>query len=112
MSPTLVNEARFGYTGFHNNLATDLANILNVDAQAGLGLLGPVPAFAWGVPNVTLSNGYTAFGDNIEGPYNNNDETFQGIETLSWTHGAHSVKHDDALANPDSGGVSATDLRA
>jgi outer membrane receptor protein involved in Fe transport len=91
-SPTLVNEARVGYNGFHNHLETDLANVLNVNAQAGLTLLTPIPAYAWGVPNVGISNGYTSFGDNIEGPYNNNDETFQGIDTLAWTHGAHSIK--------------------
>ncbi len=92
ISPTMVNEARVGYNGFHNQNATFLANTLDVDAQAGLGLLNPVPAFAWGVPNTGISNGYTSFGDNIEGPYNNNDETFQGIDTLSWTHGSHSLK--------------------
>jgi len=91
LSQTMVNEFRFGYSGFHNNNGPELAFKQDVASEVGLNLLSPVPAFAWGVPNVGIT-GFSSFGNNTDNPYDNNDHVFQWMDTLSWTRGKHSIK--------------------
>ena len=90
-SPTWVNEFRFGYNGFFNSYARELAYKRDIVKELGIPLLSdPVPA-AWGIPSISIS-GFSAFGDQTDGPYVTNDHTFQWIDNISWTHGTHSVK--------------------
>lgn len=91
LSPTKVNEFRFGYSGFHNNNGPDLAFKEDVTTNVGLKLLSPVPAFAWGVPNIGIT-GYSSWGNGTDNPYDNNDHVFQWIDSLSWIRGTHSIK--------------------
>jgi hypothetical protein len=93
LSPNLVNEARFGYSRFYNALTTlsgyttDVVSALNLPNLAG-GL--PV---TWGIPAVGFSgDGFSGFGDNTDGPYENKNNTTQFIDNLSWNKGKHSFK--------------------
>ena len=93
LSPSLVNEFRFGYLGFFNNFAPELANKTDVVKQLGLpGLLSDPAPEAWGIPQVNLSDGFSGFGNNADGPYATRDSIFQWVDDLSWTHGRHSFK--------------------
>ena len=93
LSPTLINEFRFGFLGFFNNYAPELANKTDVVKQLGLpGLLNDPPPAAWGIPSITLANGFSAFGNNTDGPYTTWDYIFQWVDDVSWTHGSHSIK--------------------
>jgi Carboxypeptidase regulatory-like domain len=96
LKPTLVNEFRFGYSGFSSSVLTQNAYKNDVISSLGIpNLLNPPPS-GWGIPQVvilgfnTSSSGY--LGDGLQGPFVTNDHTFQWIDGLSWTHGAHSFK--------------------
>ncbi|HLY62410.1 MAG TPA: TonB-dependent receptor, partial [Terriglobia bacterium] len=93
LSPTLVNEARFGFLNFYNNYAPELAGKTDVVKQLNLpGLLSDPAPPAWGVPNVTLGDGFSGFGNNTDGPYTTSDHILQVVDNISWTHGSHSFK--------------------
>jgi len=93
LSPSLVNEFRFGVLGFFNNYAPQLANITDVDKQLGLpGLLSDPAPTAWGVPSIGLANGFSGFGNNTDGPYTMWDYNFQWVDDVSWIRGSHSIK--------------------
>jgi hypothetical protein len=94
LSANLLNEARFGYSRFYNALST--LSAFNTDVVATLKLPNlPTsgPPVTWGIPSVTFSgDGFSAFGDNSDGPYENQNNTTQFIDNLSWTKGKHSLK--------------------
>ena len=76
LSPTKVNEARFGYNSLFNNITQQLAGIENVDAEIGV----PVKVTdknSWGIPNIQLSNNLTSFGNPTSSPFQINDKVFQ-----------------------------------
>ena len=92
-SPTLVNEARFGYTRLTNSLGTYSA--YNIDTVSALGIpnLQPGDPASWGVPFVSFAgNGFSAIGDTQDGPYVINDNTLQVVDNLSWVHGKHAFR--------------------
>ena len=91
LSPNIVNEARFGYSRFYNALTAIGAFNTDYVTQLNLPNLAPGPPVTWGIPSVTLSV-YSAFGDNSDGPYQNNNNTLQFIDNLSWNKGKHSFK--------------------
>jgi hypothetical protein len=93
LSPTLVNEARFGYTRLSNSLGTYSA--YNVDTVTALGVpnLQPGAPVSWGVPLASFAgDGFVAIGDTQDGPYFINDNTLQLVDNVSWTHGKHSLR--------------------
>jgi hypothetical protein len=97
-SPTLTNEFRAGYLGYHNANLSELAFKRNVNEELGLHLYWNPQPVAWGTPSVVIQ-GFTAppgstglFGDNIQAPWVADDHTFQWIDNLSWTRGNHSLK--------------------
>ena len=93
LSPNLLNEFRFGFLNFYNNYAPELANVTDVVKQLNLpGLLSDPAPPAWGVPNVGLGDGFSGFGNNTDGPYTTSDHIFQVVDSISWTHGKHSIK--------------------
>jgi len=93
LSPTILNEFRFGFLNFYNNFAPELAGITNVNTQLNLpGLLSTPASPAWGVPNVTLADGFSGFGNNTDGPYTTSDHILQVVDNISWTRGTHSFK--------------------
>jgi Carboxypeptidase regulatory-like domain len=93
LSPRLLNEFRFGFLNFYNNFAPELANVTDVIKQLNLpGLLSDPAPPAWGVPNVSLGDGFSGFGNNSDGPYTTSDHIFQVVDNISWIHGNHSFK--------------------
>ena len=87
-TPTLVNEARFGYTRFFNSIGTLLA--FNTDVVSDIGIPGQNPGapVTWGIPNVNFT-GFTGIGDTNDGPYANDNNTLQFVDKFSWVHGKH-----------------------
>ena len=90
-SPTIVNEARFGYTRFFNSIGTYLAYNTDVVDSLGIPNFTGGPPVSWGIPNVTLAN-YSSIGDSTDGPYANNNNTLQFIDNLSWIKGKHTFR--------------------
>ena len=91
VSPTVVNEFRFGYNYFFNTFGRELANVRDVNKELNIpGLMDP-PAEAWGIPQVAIT-GFSTFGDNTEGPYTNRNHAFEFNDNLSWIRGRHALK--------------------
>lgn len=94
ISPTIVNEARFGFNYFHNlnALQTTFNPAYDIEGQLGLQIGGPWTSFDNGVPGIIGITGYSNFGSNTEGPYNYRDADFNWVDGYSWIHGKHAVK--------------------
>jgi hypothetical protein len=90
-SPATVNEARFGYTKFYNSAGTELAFTRDVVSELGIPGLAGGPPVQWGIPSVGLST-YSGFGNDSEGPYENDNNSIQFIDNFSWVRGKHSFK--------------------
>ncbi len=92
ISPTMVNEARFGFNEFNNEVLTHFAYSQDISGQLGIkGLTTPSPS-TYGVPEIDFSNGLTSFGDSSNGPFINRNTTFQGLDALAITRGSHLLK--------------------
>lgn len=100
-SPTIVNEARFGYSHFFNSLGLLSAYTNNVVDTIGIpGLKGGAPS-TWGIPDMAFSQGpkgttpsiWQEIGDiGGDGPYVVTDPTWQIVDNLSWIKGKHSLR--------------------
>ncbi len=91
LSPSTVNEFRFGYNQFNNSTGRELAGIRDVNAELALpGIAAPPPA-AWGIPEIGLAP-YSGFGDSTEGPYVNNNHIYQFVDNFSWVRGKHTLR--------------------
>jgi hypothetical protein len=93
LGPTLVNEARFGYTRLSNSVGTYSA--YNADTVGGLGIpnLQSGEPVTWGVPNVVFTgDGFVGIGDSTDGPYFIDDNTLQLVDNVSWIHGKQSLR--------------------
>ncbi|HZT33468.1 MAG TPA: TonB-dependent receptor [Bryobacteraceae bacterium] len=90
LSASAVNEARFAWNQFNNDLAGYFANTRNV--QAGLGINGLFAAspLAYGVPAIDLGGGINSFGGVT--PWITRDDTFQFMDNFSLIRGRHSIK--------------------
>jgi len=92
-TPTLVNEARFGYSRFYNSIGTLLAFDTDVVSAVGIPNQKNGTPVTWGIPSVTFpGSGFTALGDTTEGPYANDNNTLQLLDKLSWIHGKHTFR--------------------
>lgn len=92
LSPTTVNEARFGYTKFYNTNGPELAFTRDVVGSLKIPGLNSGPPVQWGIPNVSLQGAYAGFGNSSEGPYENNNSSVQVIDNFSIIRGNHSLK--------------------
>jgi hypothetical protein len=100
-SPTVVNEARFGYSHFFNSLGLLSAYTNDVVDAIGIpGLKGGAPS-TWGIPDMAFSQGPTGTTPAIwqeigdiggDGPYVVTDPTWQIVDNLSWVKGKHSFR--------------------
>src|SRR5579862_727620 len=90
LSPSLVNEARFAWSQFNNDLAGFYANTTNVQATLGITGLTASSPLAYGIPAIGLGEGVTGFGGIT--PWITRNDTFQGVESLSILKGSHSLK--------------------
>jgi outer membrane receptor protein involved in Fe transport len=92
LSAATVNEARFGYTKFYNTNGTELAFTRDVVSELKIPGLAGGPPVQWGIPNVSLQGVYAGFGNDSEGPYENNNSAVQFVDNFSWIRGKHSFK--------------------
>ncbi len=90
IAPNVVNEFRFGYSGFSNSFGNELGGKRNPIKEFGIGLIDPAPP-AWGTPGISVT-GFSGFGDDVNGPFVINNHLFQWTDNVSWTHGKHSLK--------------------
>ena len=91
LSPTVLNEFRFGFNSFYNTLGRELAFERDVVSELGIPGVTPGPPEAWGIPSIGIS-GYNGFGDSTEGPYTNRNKVFEFTDNVSWLRGGHSFK--------------------
>lgn len=91
LSPTIVNEARYGYTRFFNSIGTFLAFTTDAASTVGIPGLKSGDPVQWGIPNVTINN-YSGIGDSTEGPYANDNNTMQIVDNLTWVKGKHTFR--------------------
>src|SRR5712691_3369401 len=94
LSPTKVNEFRFGYITLTNNSSQELAGKRDVVKELGLPFSTPNPP-DWGIPAIGGANfnlGLSTFGNDSNGPFLLNDKIVQGLDNFSWVHGKHSLR--------------------
>ena len=90
LSPAIVNDARFSWNQFNNDLTGYFANTTDIQASLGInGLFSPSP-LAYGVPAIDLGQGINSFGGVT--PWIARDTTFQFMDNLSIVKGRHSIK--------------------
>jgi len=100
-SPTIVNEARFGYSHFFNSLGL-LSAYTNdvVDSIKIPNMTGGLPS-TWGIPDMAFSQGpagttpaiWQEIGDiGGDGPYVVTDPNWQIVDNLSWVKDKHSIR--------------------
>ncbi len=92
-TPTLVNEARFGYSKLDNTISTLTAFKVDTVSAIGIPNLPGGPPVQWGVPDTGFSgDGFSGIGDSSDTPYQINDNILQFGDNLSWTRGKHSFR--------------------
>ena len=47
---------------------------------------------SWGIPNISLSQNLTSFGNPTSSPFHINDKYFQFVDNFSWVRGKHSLR--------------------
>ena len=90
LSPSTVNETRFAWIQFNNNLVGYFANTRDVEAELGIVGLFSASPLAYGVPVIGLGGGISSFGGVT--PWVTRDNTFQLLDSLSIIRGRHSIK--------------------
>ena len=86
ISPTVLNEARFGYNSFFNTFGRELAFVRDVVTELGIPGISAGPPESWGIPTIGIT-GFSGFGDSTEGPYTNRNKVFEFTDNLSWFRG-------------------------
>ena len=90
LSNATVNEARFAWNQFNNDLSGYFAGGRDVQGDLAIpGLFAPDP-LARGVPAIGLGQGINSFGGVT--PWIARDDTFQLMDNLSLVRGRHSIK--------------------
>ncbi len=92
LSPTAVTETRFGYTKFYNTNGPELAFTRNVVGELNIPGLNPGPEVQWGIPSVGFQGVYSGFGNDSEGPYENNNSSLQFLNNTSLIRGKHTFR--------------------
>jgi hypothetical protein len=92
LTPTTVNEFRFGYSGLSNLNLSQGAYTDNVVGQLGgiPGLAPPIP-ITYGIPTIGIT-GYSGFGNSSTVPDLTYDHIFQWIDNVSIVRGKHSIR--------------------
>ena len=92
LSPTKVNEARFGYNSMFNNITQQLAGKEDVDAELGMPVKITDPN-SWGIPNMSMNaQNLTGFGNPTSSPFQINDKYWEWTDNFSWVIGKHSLR--------------------
>jgi hypothetical protein len=93
ITPSLVNEARYGYTRLFNSIGT--LSAFSNDVVSALGVPGLQPGLpaTWGIPAISLNgDGFSGIGDNTDGPYVIQNNSLQLVDNLSWIKGKHTFR--------------------
>jgi hypothetical protein len=92
ISPSKVNEARFGYNSLFNNITQQLAGKENVDAELNMPVNITDPN-SWGIPNISMNaQNLTGFGNPTSSPFQINDKYLEWTDNFSWVVGKHSLR--------------------
>jgi hypothetical protein len=91
LSPSLVNEFRFGYSKLFNSLGSELAYVRDVISELKIPGITALSPSAWGIPRINIT-GLGQFGSDPNGPFVNNNHIFQWMDDISWTRGKHTVR--------------------
>ena len=91
-SPTVVNEFRFGFNQLVSDATTSSAYKRNVTAELGMRDVYNTSPAAWGIPSVSFANGLTGFGDPVDAPFLDHNNTFQWLDNMSITRGRNSFR--------------------
>ncbi len=91
ISPARLNEFRFGYLFYPENLYS-LLNGTDYSSKYGVGNV-TVPGYpaTVGYPQIYLADGYLAGGSTYK-PYHVNDQNYQLTDSFTWTRGRHEFK--------------------
>ncbi len=93
ITPSLVNEVRYGYTRLFNSIGT--LSAFSNDVVSALGVPGLQPGLpaTWGIPNITLNgDGFSNIGDSTDGPYVIQNNSLQFVDNVSWIKGKHTFR--------------------
>jgi hypothetical protein len=90
-SPTRLNEVRFGYLFYPENLYS-LLNGTDYSTKYGVGNV-TVPGYpaTIGYPQIFLADGYLAGGSTYK-PYHVNDQNYQITDSFTWSKNRHEFK--------------------
>ncbi len=91
LSPTKVNEARFGYSSLFNNITQQLANVRDVNKELGTPFQVTDPN-SWGIPNIGLAQNLNGWGNPTSSPFQIDDKYFQFVDNFSLIRGKHSLR--------------------
>jgi hypothetical protein len=92
LSPTIVNETRFGLNRFNNDLILHYAYNRDVTKELGIrGLVSPEKN-AWGTPAIQLGSGLNSFGESGNGPWIYRNRTMQFLNNTSIVRGKHTFR--------------------
>ena len=95
-TPALVNELRIGYNRWYalnlqqDNALGDVIQKLGLP-QGGPNAFAPTDPQTGGVPQVSVT-GFATIGAGQNYPQSREDNTFNYVDALTWTHGAHTFK--------------------
>ena len=91
ISPNMVNEARLGFNRIYITFLGD-----NTDSASAFGIDSGVTA-PIGLPQISVAGGATGGGFSFGGinnfPQGRGDNTETASDTISWTHGRHTIKY-------------------
>ncbi len=91
LSPTKVNEARWGYSKIYNSIQEQLGGVENVTQELGIPISLPTGNL-WGIPQINLSNSLSGFGNSTNGPYVFNNKYHEFVDNFTWNLGKHSLR--------------------
>jgi len=92
LSPSKVNEFRFGYNSLLNNISQELAGAQNVNEQLNTPIKVTDPN-SFGIPDVNLTGStLNRFGNDANGPFSIDNKVYQIVNNFSWITGKHSIR--------------------
>jgi hypothetical protein len=92
ITPTILNETRFGYSRFDNDLILRYAYERDVTKELGIrGLVSPSDN-AWGTPAMQLGSGLSGFGESGNGPWIYRNRIMQFLNNTSIVRGKHTFR--------------------
>jgi len=93
LTPTIVNEFRFGINTFKNATARELAGVRNVIEELQIPGIVTGDPIAWGSPRMIIRGaGLSGFGDDSQGPFDVRNAIFQVVDNVSLIRGKHSIR--------------------